>query len=1669
MLNKRFSERLNKELDTLELVHCHIAKKPPTILGIRPDAPKMLVAIIDKLMGKMPEDRYSSIIGLKSDLQKCFRQWRNQDTVNEFLLGVDDIRDHLSISRNLYGREQEVAQLLKVFNRVRHGTKEIILIAGYSGIGKTSLVKEVYRPIVQHRGYYIHGKFDQLQRSVPYSAIVAAFKILVKQVLSESEDRLEYVKQHLLASLGNVGQVVIDVIPEVELIIGKQPPVRALSPAETQIRFNLVFQNFVRVFTQAEHPLVLFLDDLQWADNSSLNFIENLLLDRETSYLLIIGAYRDNEVNANHPLQLSINSFNKNKIDLSMLTLKPLQLGTIQELLYDTLLKPQNKIQDLAKCIFAKTHGNPFFVNEFLKIIYQQNLLTFSYERGGWEWDLNKIQQQSATDNVIDLLTAKIHLLPHASQEILKMGSCFGYQFDFKTLQIISEQTTSQIAEQLWQAIKANLIYPQEESYKTLGLIGLDALAEFDANELHYNFAHDRVQQAVYELIEEQDKPEIHLKIGRLLLKDKPLIEQDERLFDVLKHFNHSIPLINHAEERLQLAQYNFWAGQKAKRASAYDAANEYLSAGIRLLKPINWEKDYDLAFQLYKELATCKYLISDFNAADDYFSKLIRRAQNSLDKIEIYRLKIEMFSALGKHTEALEIGLNTLSNLGVRIPKKPNLLHILMAIYKIKFQLRKTHVETLSLPLMTDPQQKAIINLITQVLNSAFITDHQLFVILTCKNISLSLKYGYTESASLSLPVYAFIIMHSLNWYDEAISFVTLYNHLKQQYGDSNFEGKNQFVLGAFIQPYQLAFNLCNNTVIKAFRLCCEVGDLAYSNYCNIVLIFHSLTIGKSIDEIKQNVHMTLSFMSRVKITDFIFIAQFYDYYIQCLENPGFAKKNQLALFEENINKGKNKTELGFFYSALTLLHFLLGNNTEAMKAGKNHELCSAYDKGMLSHFNGKFFYALALCQHFSKCSRAEQRSCLKKLKSLEQYMKQCAAWCPDNFKAHALLLSAEFVCIGLSQEHPLILYEQAIEAALSSGLALLAAIASERAGAYCLTLNMNRMATLYLHNAYQYFKDWGIITKVKLLESTYQMAIWEHSIPNLIAPAHRVLSPKTKTANLDTLSILKFTQLLSSEIRLEKLLQKLLMIVLENAGAQRSIILNKVNNKWCLEAEGDLEHQEIYPNSLMEEETEKRYPVSILNYVQRTQKPIILNDAIQSELVFQDAYVLRENPRSLLIMPLFYKGKLCRMLYLENNSSSYTFTSSHLDSLQLLASQATISLENAKLYYQATHDPLTGLANRNLLYEIFHELTQEITPPYEQMALLFLDIDYFKVINDTLGHDNGDKLLIHIAKIITSCLRECDIAARIGGDEFTIILANITSKSQITAIAEQLFHKISKPLPIDDHSIQVASSMGISIFPKDGKDIQELLKSADTALYQAKEKGRNQFHYFSTELYEEYHQTHGLSKELQRAYDKQEFFLKYQPFYNILTGEIMGFESLLRWNHPQKGVLEAAQFIHTLEKSPLMLPVSEWVIKAACRQAKIWRDQHLLSGPIAINISTLQFIHHSLSKIVAEALAENQLDASSIELEITETIFIEYSDKLYKEINTLKNMGIDLVIDDFGTGYCSLSYLKHLPLKKIKIDKAFIRNCHNDYLDQTIIRAIATIAHKHLQFVAG
>jgi serine/threonine protein kinase len=605
--------------DALELVHCHIAKQPVPPHQVNPEIPQIISDITLKLMAKTAEERYQSACGIKADLEECLNQLQRKGKIESFPLGSQDIFDKFQIPQKLYGREAEVADLLAAFERIgdtknsHQSRKELMLVAGSSGIGKSALVAEIYKPITKARGYFIAGKFDQFQRNIPYSAIVSAFSRLVRQLLSESEEQLNQWRKRLLDAFGANGQIIIDVIPEVELIVGKQQVLPELGATESQNRFNLIFGNFIRVFCSEKHPLVIFLDDLQWADSATLQLIQRMMGDADTQYLFLIGAYRDNEVNSTHPLMVTLEDIRSEGATINQITLIPLAEPHINELIADTLQCERYAVRDLAGLILKKTSGNPFFITEFLKNVYTENLLNFDFNERSWQWDIVQIEARAITDNLlVELMVRKLNKLPSTTQQVLRLAACIGAEFDLNTLSIICERSPAEVFSALKEAIESELIF---------------TLSELDTQLLiqNYKFGHDRIQQATYSLIDESEKQAIHLQIGRLLLKNSSPETRAKKIFEIVDHLNLGVgastalqPLLTHKQERNEIAKLNLIAGQKAKAATAYSAAVQYLKTGLNLLTEESWQTEYDLTLNLYQESVEAKYLNTQFERGEN-------------------------------------------------------------------------------------------------------------------------------------------------------------------------------------------------------------------------------------------------------------------------------------------------------------------------------------------------------------------------------------------------------------------------------------------------------------------------------------------------------------------------------------------------------------------------------------------------------------------------------------------------------------------------------------------------------------------------------------------------------------------------------------------------------------------------------------------------------------------------------------------------------------------------------------------------------------------------------------------------------------------------------------------------------------------------------------------
>ncbi|MBF0442792.1 MAG: serine/threonine-protein kinase PknK, partial [Oligoflexales bacterium] len=600
--------------DAIGWAHAHIAKQLPAIHEIRQDIPPVLSKIIAKMCAKNPDERYQSSFGILSDLNNAYQFWIMKGVSFDFIIGDHDVPDHFQIPQKLYERGHEYEYLINLFNNVSCGSSEILMITGQSGIGKSALVKEVKGPIVTRSGYFIEGKFDQFKRNIPYSAITDAFNDLTKQILSESPEKIQNWKKTILQALGVNGRIITDLIPELIKLIDVQPEIVECKPTEAQNRFDTTFSDFVRAITSGNRPIVIFLDDLQWADSSSLLIIAKIITSSDIHNLMVVGAYRHNEVKPSDPLILSLEEIRRNK-KVHEIILNPLSESSIFTMVAETLHLKENDVSQLSEVVFRRTDGNPFFIGEFLKNLYREGWLFFDNNKGSWNWDINKVKAADAPENVIDFLIGRFKKLPNETIELLKIAACIGNYFDLKTLKTISNTPINSLAKKLWPALHQGIIIPLNDTYKLVQQAQTTAYLQYDTINVFYKFQHDRVQQTAYSLIDKSQKATLHLNIGEMLLQFSDKKQIEERIIEIVRHINEGIVLVNDDKRKISYAALNLQAAKKAKDSMAYDSAYNYLSIAGKLLPAGSWESGYQLAFDIHKESAECAYLSGNFDA----------------------------------------------------------------------------------------------------------------------------------------------------------------------------------------------------------------------------------------------------------------------------------------------------------------------------------------------------------------------------------------------------------------------------------------------------------------------------------------------------------------------------------------------------------------------------------------------------------------------------------------------------------------------------------------------------------------------------------------------------------------------------------------------------------------------------------------------------------------------------------------------------------------------------------------------------------------------------------------------------------------------------------------------------------------------------------------------
>ncbi|MEG5036497.1 PAS domain S-box protein [Microcoleus sp. AT3-D2] len=1302
-LGATFYELLTGQLpfptkDLLELVHCHIARPPTPPHELNATIPQPVSDLILKLMAKNAEDRYQSAWGIKADLERCAQQLAEVGLIEPMPLGLQDVSEQFRIPQKLYGREAKIAALLAAFDRVagnegvgewRSGGaeeditllphREMMLVSGYAGIGKTALVQELHKPITANQGYFISGKFDQFGRNIPYSAIVNALQKLVQQLLSEPDEQVEVWRSRLLTALGSNGQIIIDVIPEVELIIGKQSPIPEVGATEAQNRFNLTFQRFVRAFCAKEHPLVIFLDDLQWIDSATLKLIELILLDEQIQYLFLIGAYRDNELTPTHPLVLTLESMRNQGAVLQEIILTPLTLEPLSQLIAETLHHNPDIVRALAQAVSRKTEGNPFFVGEFLKLLYGENLLTFDAQQLSWQCNLTEIEAQDITANVVELLLRQLQKLPEATQQILCIAACIGAEFDLETLAIVCEKSQKAIFQDLLEAIQAGLIQP---------------LSDLDEDLLvqEYKFLHDRVQQAAYALIDESQKQVVHLQIGRNLLEKTSPEQRSDRLFEIVDHLNQGLELVTARSERTEIARLNLMAGQKAKAATAYEAAFKYFTTGLKLLNSESWQSEYDLTLALYSEAAEAAYLQGCFDEMEQLVEVVLDRAKTVLDKVQAYDSRIQGYSSQGNLKETLKTGLEALKLLGIDLIENPSRADIQRELESTAALLAEREIEDLSnLPEVAAPEPLAAITILSNMGSAAFITLPALWILIICKTVNLSINYGNTIWSPLYYAAYGFVLCGVVQDIELGYKFGQLALTSAERLNTKKGKARALQLFSEHVMQWKVHLKEPIPLLVEAYQEGVETGDFESAGYAAYYVCHNSFFAGEELTQLEQKTVIYSKAIDQIRRESpsnwLTILRQTILNLLDRSENPS-RLVGRVCNEEEALSHAiavKDGTVIQILYLHKVMLCYLFEEHHQAEQtailARQHFEEVSAIT--ILPIFC--FYHSLALLSLSLDASSSEKVAWLNCVNTNQEKMQKWAEHAPMNYLHKFYLVEAEKARVlgqFLEAEE---FYERAIAGAAENEYIQEEALAYELAAKHYLARGRSKIAQTYMKEAHYCYDRWGAIAKVKNLEKRYPQFFPKSSraASTSIPITAETISNPFHTA-LDLAAVMKASQAISREIELKQLLRLLMQTLIENAGAQTGYLILENSGKWLIEAACELNADEnaCATQVLQSIPIAEQLPESIIQYVIRTLKPVTLNDATREGAFINEPYIQQNQPQSVFCLPLLNQAKLVGVLYLENRLAARVFTPERSQVLQLLSTQAAIAIENANLY---------------------------------------------------------------------------------------------------------------------------------------------------------------------------------------------------------------------------------------------------------------------------------------------------------------------------------------------------------------------------------------------------
>jgi len=1288
--------------DPLELVHCHLAREVPPIRHIKPEVPAVVVRLVEKLLGKDAETRYQSARGLAADLARCFSELEREGRISDFDLGERDFSEHFQIPRRLYGRAHETRVLAGAFARTARGEREILLVTGYAGIGKSVLVHEVLKPVTAHKGFFISGKFDQLNRNIPYSALTPAFQGLVSQILGEPDTVIRSWREKLQASLGSNASVLVGVLPDLGLILGEKAVSVNSQAADPKNRFRQVFRDFIATFAAQDHPLVLFLDDLQWADMASLELLVLMLSDRSLGHFLLIGAYRDNEVTGNHPLFSTLESLTEKMIPIERIHLKALNAAEVTQLVADTLRCAPDTALPLSEILQEKTHGNPFFSYELLKDLHRRGLLYLEAGAGCWSWKMDQIRRVSVSENVVFFLVERLRQLPQATQDAMKMAACIGNYFDLQLLSRIGKSSAVKTAIDLWPALQEGIVIPLDDSYRlfdntseSLNMGGLD---------VSYRFLHDRVQQAAYELIEADHRLTIHKTIGKAMLQPWDEEAHPEKVIDIVHHLNLAESQLD-SDEKVKLVGLNLLAGKKAMLSIAYGTAMEYFATAVGMLTEVCWSDSYSQTFELYSAYTEAAYLGGDSQRAEQYSQLLLDKGRTPWEKANIYEMQVVHYTTSNRMEDAIAAGLKGLQLLGVQLDNHPGKLRLLRQNLGIRLSLRGRSIAGLAdRPTVTDRSARTVLNLLMRLAIPTYFNDNKmLYASSIMKRVDLALRLGNSPEAAHSYATYG-VLLSVMGRYAQSLEFGKLALELNDRFHFPLLRCKLFFLYGFFIHPWHHPIKTMLPLLKKAVDMGIQSGDLIYSINAAVQIPLWipfadletvALESERANALLEENPYPYLRAQT-ILAQQFRFSLNGQNHNPLSMNDDRFNEEEFLA----TMVREKTITSITIYHLFKMQLCLIFNASDEAYdhltECDKVISSCAG-TPAIVAHC---FFSFLILAKNWDSFRGKQRRKVQRRMKKARAQMKGWSTFCEENFSHRALLMEAEWCRIQGEVTQAGSYYQGAIDTAARDGFRLNEAIAFELAGNFYRDLGQDRVASVFYGDSIRLFARWGAMAKVTWFRArldqseaiTLHEALTTNTTTTFHSAAHlRTTDAETRPSSsvsseqghtLDLATVIKSSLAISSEIDYQQLLSKIMEIILECAGAQKGILLLVENDDLYVRATATLKETKAENTHL---DKARDLPRKLVRFTFRKGRTVVAHNAAQDEAFDNDSYIHDNEVKSVVCTPIRHKDKISGVLYLENNLVENVFTEDRVELLHLLFAQAAISLENARLLSDA------------------------------------------------------------------------------------------------------------------------------------------------------------------------------------------------------------------------------------------------------------------------------------------------------------------------------------------------------------------------------------------------